>query len=84
MSERRFWTYNMVGSVFWAISINIIGIFFIDNYEKILDNLGTITTTLLVIFIAYMYFFKRESMKAYAREKEAELNRKIEKKMIKK
>ncbi len=84
MSERRFWTYNMVGSVFWAISINLIGIFFIDNYEKILDNFGSISSTILVIFIAYMYFFKRESMKRYAREKEEELNRKIEKKMIRK
>ena len=39
MREDKFWLYNMVGSIIWAISINFLGIYFIDNYETILDNL---------------------------------------------
>lgn len=42
MQESKFWLYNMVGSIIWAISINLLGIYFIDNYETILDNLGKI------------------------------------------
>lgn len=42
MREDKFWTYNMFGSIIWAISINLLGIYFIDNYETILDNLGKI------------------------------------------
>jgi membrane protein DedA with SNARE-associated domain len=42
MQERKFWLYNMIGSIIWAICINTLGIVFIDNYETILDNLGKI------------------------------------------
>jgi len=38
MREDKFWMYNMIGSIFWAICINAIGMLFIDNYEVILDN----------------------------------------------
>lgn len=38
MGERQFWIYNMIGSTLWAISINLLGIFFIDRYELILDH----------------------------------------------
>ncbi len=39
MGEKQFWLYNMVGSVIWAVTIILLGIFFIDKYELILDNL---------------------------------------------
>ncbi len=29
MSEKKFWIYNMIGSIIWAFSINLLGIFFI-------------------------------------------------------
>lgn len=34
MSEDKFWWYNMVGSIIWAITINLLGIYFIDNWLK--------------------------------------------------
>lgn len=49
MLEKRFWTYNMIGSILWATSINFLGIFFIKNYETILDNLGKFMIGLLVV-----------------------------------
>ena len=48
MAEKNFWLYNMIGSIIWATSIILLGIFFIDRYELILDNLGKIMIGLLV------------------------------------
>lgn len=42
MLEKNFWLYNMIGSCLWAVSVNLLGIFFIQNYEAILDNVGKI------------------------------------------
>lgn len=38
MQEKKFWIYNMIGSVIWASSLILLGIFFVDQYEVILDN----------------------------------------------
>lgn len=38
----------MIGSIVWAVSVNLLGIFFIDNYESILDNLGKIMLVIIV------------------------------------
>lgn len=38
MAEKNFWLYNTIGSIIWAISMNLIGVFFVDKYEIILDN----------------------------------------------
>ena len=73
MREDRFWLYNMIWSIIWAISINLLGIYFIDNYETILDNLGKITLWLLIGFLAYMFFFRREALKSYMKAKEDEI-----------
>lgn len=80
MQERKFWIYNTVWSVIWAISINLLGIFFIDKYEIILDNLGKIMLALLVGVFGYFWFYKRETLKQYMRDKQEE----IEERMIKK
>jgi membrane protein DedA with SNARE-associated domain len=47
MKEQKFWIYNTIGSIFWATAINLLGIFFIDRYETILDNLGKITLVII-------------------------------------
>ena len=79
MRERAFWIYNTVGSIFWAITINLLGIFFIDQYETILDNLGKIMLALLGGVFAYFWFFRRETLKQYMRDKQREIEEKIEK-----
>jgi membrane protein DedA with SNARE-associated domain len=48
MLAQRFWTYNMIGSIVWATSINLLGVYFIDNYEFILENLGKIMFAVLI------------------------------------
>jgi membrane protein DedA with SNARE-associated domain len=84
MKEQNFWFYNMVGSIIWAASINLLGIFFIDNYQVILDNLGKVMTVFLVGTIAYFYFFKKEFIKTYMRDKQNEINERIEKERVRK
>ncbi len=76
MAEKNFWLYNMIGSCLWAVSVNLLGIFFIGNYEAILDNIGKIMLWVLVVFLWYMYFFQREKLTAYMREKQAEIEAK--------
>lgn len=80
MQESRFWTYNTIGSIIWAVSVNLLGIFFIDQYESILDNLGKIILGILIITFTYFWFFRRESLKQYMRDKQAEIEEKIQKK----
>lgn len=73
MTEKNFWLYNSIGSVIWAISMNLIGYFFIEHYEVILDNIGKIITGLLIVILAYFFFFKRDSLKKYWDDKNAEM-----------
>lgn len=79
MQEWKFWIYNTVGSIIWATSINLLGIFFIDRYEAILDNLGKIMLGVIIFIFAYFYFFRRDSLKTYIQDKQREVELKIEK-----
>lgn len=78
MSEKNFWIYNMIGSIFWACSINLLGILFIDNYEVILDNFGKVSLAILLLVVGYLFLFKREGLKRYMRDKELEIREKSE------
>ena len=80
MQERKFWTYNMIGSIFWATSVNLLGVFFIDKYEMILDNAGKIMLVIIGSIFAYFYFFKRDTLKQYMADKQAEIEAKIKQK----
>ena len=78
MREKNFWSYNMIGSVLWAITIILLGVFFMDQYEIILDNFGKITTVLLIIVGVYFWFFRRESLRSYWKDKNEEIEEKIQ------
>lgn len=84
MSNKKFWLYNSIGSIIWATTINLIGLFFIENYETILDNLGKITTGILIVFLAYIFIFKKEEVKKYWEEKIKEIEEKENKNQEKK
>ncbi len=81
MQEKKFWIYNIVGSIFWAVSINLVGIYFISNYESILDNFGKIALGIMIVLVGYIYFFQKESWMSYMRAKEVEIREKHMKKM---
>lgn len=73
MHEKNFWIYNSIGSIIWAISINLIGIFFVEKYEIILDNFWKISTVILILLGLYMIIFQRETLKQYWNDKNAEI-----------
>ena len=76
MHAKNFWTYNAIGSIIWATTINLIGYFFIDNYEQIVDNIGKIVTVITILVIGYLFLFQRESLKKYWEEKTREMEEK--------
>ncbi|MBP6981611.1 DedA family protein [Candidatus Gracilibacteria bacterium] len=76
MLEKNFWLYNMIGSCLWAVSVNLLGIFFIQNYEAILDNVGKIMLGGLILFFGYIYFFQKEKFLQYMKDKQAEIEAK--------
>jgi membrane-associated protein len=80
MLAQRFWTYNMIGSIVWATSINLLGVYFIDNYEFILENLGKIMFAVLIWVFGYFWFFRRQSLVNYWNAKNREIEEKIAKK----
>ena len=73
MQETKFWIYNLFGSIIWATSVNLIGVFFIDRYESILDNLGKIMLFVILAVFGYLYFFRRDSLKQYMADKMQEV-----------
>ena len=84
MNSRRFWLYNTLGSIIWAISINGLGIFFIGSYEVILDNLWKILLVIALLFILYMYTFQREKWNTYMHDKQKEMEERMREKEARK
>lgn len=76
MLEKRFWIYNIIGSILWATSINLLGIFFIENYEIILDNLGKYMMGIVIAIGIYVYLFKKKEFMQYLADKQAEIDAK--------
>ena len=76
MHAKNFWMYNTIGSIIWATSINLIGYFFIDNYEQIVDNMGKIITIITILVLVYLVIFQRESLKKYWDDKTREMEEK--------
>lgn len=56
MSGARFWLANIFGSSLWAVSILLIGVFAVENYEVILQYLNYVLLGAVVIgVIIYMW-----------------------------
>lgn len=49
MSGARFWLANIFGSSLWAVSILLIGVFAVENYEVILKYLNYVLLALVII-----------------------------------
>jgi len=75
-TRRKFWIYNIIASTLWAFTFITIWIFFAEHYETILKYIGWVFTWILVSVLAYYWFFKRETMMKYWREKNKEMERK--------
>jgi membrane protein DedA with SNARE-associated domain len=56
LSGKRFWVANIIGSSIWAVSILLIGMFFVESYEVVLQYLSYILIAVIVgAFGVYSY-----------------------------
>jgi len=78
--QTRFWIYNIIASTLWAATFITIGIFFAEYYETILKYLWWVFTGILVSVFAYYWFFKKEKLLEYWKEKNLEMQNKFENK----
>lgn len=59
MSGARFWFANIFGSSVWAVSILLIGVFAVENYEVILQYLNYILLGVIVVGVVW-YIWKKK------------------------
>ncbi len=56
MSGTRFWLANIFGSSLWAVSILLLGVFAVENYEVILQYLNYVVLgAILIGVVVYMW-----------------------------
>jgi membrane protein DedA with SNARE-associated domain len=73
MHPKRFWPYNVLGSILWAATIIVLSVAFVKYYRTILDYIGYAFLAFILLFMAYVWFFRRESFLKYLEEKRIEI-----------
>lgn len=73
MKRGVFMLFNIIGSIFYAIVLISLAKLFVGSYELVLPYIRWIVLGLFVIVGGYFWFFKRDSLKRYLRDKEKEL-----------
>lgn len=79
MKQLSFIIYNIIWSIIWSISIILLWVVFVSHYETIIDNFTYIMLFIFILLALYIYFFKREEFKEYMRQKDIEINKKMNK-----
>lgn len=80
MKAKTFWIYNIIWSIIRAVLIVILGVFFAEYYEVIIDYFWYIMLLILLLVWIYIYKFKRKEFMIYIKEKNEEMERKLNKK----
>lgn len=78
MHTGKFWIANIAGSVLWASTIIVLGVAFAQFYKSLLEYFPYVLGGIVLIVTVYVYFFRREAFKEYLREKEREIEEKIQ------
>lgn len=61
LSGRNFWVANIFGSSLWAVCILLIGVFFVESYEVVLQYLSYVLIAVIVVaFGVYSYKNKQK------------------------
>lgn len=61
LSGRKFWVANILGSSFWAVSVLLIGMFFVESYEVVLQYISYILIAVIIVAVSvYMYKEKKK------------------------
>lgn len=77
--QTRFWIYNVLASTLWATVFITIWIFFAEYYEVILKYIWRIFLVIILWIFAYYWFYRKEQLMTYWREKNAEMEAKYNK-----
>ncbi|EKE29636.1 MAG: hypothetical protein ACD_2C00131G0006 [uncultured bacterium (gcode 4)] len=78
MKKHHFWAYNIIGSIVWAFTIITLWVGFAQYYKEIVDNMKFVIIWILIILTAYISIFKRSEFAAYIKDKNTEIDEKIE------
>ena len=73
MNNKFFTVLNIIWSVFRAVVMVSLWVFFVNNAEKILDNIWKILLVIMLWLLAYIYFYKREEFMKYLEEKQKDI-----------
>ncbi len=77
MKEKKFWVYNILWSILWAICIIILWVLFVEYYKLIFDNFWYILLWIILIVWLYIYIFKKNEFINYIKEKNLEIDKKV-------
>ena len=80
MKQKKFWIYNIIWSILWAITIIILWVIFVQFYKNILKYLPYVLILIFILLALYIFFFKRDEFMLYLKEKNQEINEKIDNK----
>jgi len=73
MKSKLFMIYNILWSIIRSSTIIILWVIFIEYYKIILEYIWTIFLVIIVLIIAYLYFYKKEALQKYLKEKNDEI-----------
>jgi hypothetical protein len=59
------------------VTIILLGRFFADKYEVILDYFGYVVLGIMLVAFGYMYMFRRDKWHEYIAAKQAEIENKM-------
>lgn len=79
MKKHHFWLFNILWSIIWAITIITLWVVFANYYKIIVDYITFILIWILILVWFYIYLFKRENFMQYWKEKNEEIEEKLEK-----
>lgn len=77
MHKKRFWPYNIIWSVIWAITIIVLWVVFANYYKIIVDHTLYIMLGIALLVGLYIYFFKRKEFKQYIVDKNVEIEEQV-------
>lgn len=77
MKQKKFWIYNIIWSVLWAISIILLWVVFVQFYKNILKYFPYFLLLIIIWVILYIFFFKKNEFLSYLKEKNQEIDDKI-------
>lgn len=79
MKSRSFMIYNIIGSIFRSCTIVLLWVLFAKTYETVIDYIWYIFIGITLLFIAYIWKFKKKEFMQYMKEKNEEIERKVNK-----